>query len=232
MGPRTRFFPAFWEHNRTLRGLYERWRSPLASSRLISNFIVTTARVDRDWQPDEIDLWGFAADQAADATPNFPSIALFAGEKDVLVRKWTFLLTLASTNILPIRGGQIQISKVFDPAYNPVGIGAGEFFAFYTGTRGLQVPEVRCVAGLNASLPAVLIKDVLVNPAIGPRSQMDPGTEFLNSLSVGDFQTIFDWTDPPILLRPFEILYVQFINPVVDSRLWSNIWLTERRSAS
>jgi len=198
--------------------------------------------VGRDWQNEELDFWGVSSDQISGAGTTYPAIGIQAGDREVLVRRIDFMLSPFSRNDINVLAGQVHLTKALNRAvYDPVQ-GAGQFYPFLLTTRGFELPHCAVIAGTNAALPTVIIDDVLVAPAIGPRWQapalISPSFVvgfFQISLNAA-FQRLLEFDDPPIVVRPGEFLYLQGlqqsapgITGVPESiRLWANWWFSER----
>ncbi len=236
----------FFGHMRTLRRLVRRWglASLYGSSarlREFSSWIQPIVRIDREWDDDDRQMWGYTADHGT--TTGYPAVAIFAQSKEVLIRRLDAIVFEA------LNGRWVANSEVniLTPpgAYNPVvGGPPGEFYPFLQTTKAtaaggapLSIPECRVVGGENPALMAVTIGGVLVAPAIGPRRRMDAnlygiglgGIGFSHPKSV----TLVDWHDPPIILPPWRVLAVQFHNHnQVDLQfLQVEIYLSERVTA-
>ena len=216
--------PEYFGHMRTLRRLVRRWGLASyfgsgANLREFASWMQPTVRVDREWDDDDRQMWGYTADHGTGT--GYPAVAVFAQSKEVLIRRLDVIVFEAA------QGRWVPNSEVniLTPpgAYNPVVNGAGEFFPFMQTTKAtsaggapLSIPECRIVGGENPALMAVTIGGVLVFPAIGPRRRMG-GTVWGSGL--GGFEltyprhvTLVDWHDPPIILPPWRVLAVQYHN--------------------
>lgn len=214
-------------------------------ARGVLDTVTPAVTVGRDWQTEELDLWAFTADQANTLAGQFPAIGILAGDREVLVRRWEWMLTPTNTNAYhAVPGAQVHLTKALNLAvYDPVDTNTGEFFPFVLTTPGFVLPRCRILAGEHAGLPSVLIGGVLVAPAIGPRAQATMHGEWITAgiyrLSRQPiFEPILNFSDPPIVIRPGEFLYMQSLidttgNPITGTttfpRLWVNAWYTERK---
>ncbi len=235
-----------FQHGRVLRRLINRWRiagrfGSRARIAEFSSWIQPSVRLDRDWDEDERLVWGIAADAGTlGLATNFPSVALFAGAREVHVRKVDFMV-LHDDQSIAIAGRDVNI---FTPptGYNPVALNPGIFFPFLQGnpvipdgTITIQFPDAIVVGGHNTGLMIVVINGVPVNPAIGPRYR-NRHDFVLSTFSDTVFQTILDWSDPPLIVPPFRVLAVQYINPTASvlpaqQRVLVNMWYSERTLA-
>lgn len=202
-------------------------------ARSVANQLQPVATVARDWQSDELDLWGYTADQAQTVLGLFPAVGILAGDNQVLVRRVEVMLTFATTQASSLIGAQAHFTKALDLAgYNPVGLGTGEFFPFYLSEPGFSLPTARVLAGEAAALPAITIGGVPVAPAIGPRIQSRTTASDAVGLQLHPwFAPLLSFDDPPLRVNPGEFVYVQHHNaPAAGTRtrLWVNFWLTER----
>jgi len=214
---------------------YERSGSPGARARVTSTLVQPVAQVDRDYAPDEREIWGYTADVVSTTAPpdvyRFPAVAILAGARDVFIHKWEWMVTNATSHTAGLRGAQVHLTKALDPSvYNPVADNPGQFYPFYIARQGFDLPQNICIAGQVGSLPSILIDDVVVAPAIGPRGMVSQRLDNLVPYPVLEFQTMLDWQQPPLLLGPFEMAYMQCLNPsaTVANRLWCNMWVSER----
>jgi len=235
-----------FQHGRTLRRLINRWRvSGRFGSRAriaeMPSWIQPSIRADRDWDDDERNVWGVAADAGTlGLATNFPAVAIFAGAREVQVRKVEFMI-LHDDAAIAIAG---RDANIFTPptGYNPVILNAGVFFPFLQGnpvnpdgTITIQFPDAVVVGGHNTALMIVVINGVPVNPAIGPRYRHRHDF-VLSTFSDTVFQTIIDWNDPPLILPPFRVMAVQYVNPSASvlpaqQRILVNFWFSERELA-
>lgn len=235
-----------FQHGRPLRRLINRWRvaGNLGSRARIDempSWIQPSIRADRDWDDDEREVWGISADASTlGLATNFPAVAIFAGAREVHVRKVDFMI-LHDDQSIAIAG---RDANIFTPptGYNPVAFNPGVFFPFLQGnpvipdgTITIRFPEAIVVGGHQTGLMIVTINGVPVNPSIGPRYRMRHDF-VLSAFSDTVFQTILDWNDPPLIVPPFRVLAVQYINPTVsilpaEQRILVNFWYSERSLA-
>ncbi|MEE8551609.1 MAG: hypothetical protein V3T08_10190 [Gemmatimonadota bacterium] len=232
--------PRLFQHGRTLRRLINRWRiSDFTGARArlfeIPSWVQTIIRVDRDWDDDERQVWGYTADSPNNSlATNFPAVAMNAGSREVHVRKIQFMMNADNGAALVDK----DVNILTPPSgYNAVLLAAGEFFPFLqtTPTVGvtapLSLPAARVIGGHQTGLMIVTIGGVPINPAIGPRyrHRFD-----LVGVTPSEFWvTILDWSDPPLIVPPFRQLAVQLVNPSagVPERLFVNYWISERDAA-
>ena len=229
--------PRLFQHGRTLARFISRWRiSDFTGARArifeVPSWVQGMVRLDRDWDQDERQIWGFTADAVSTTVVEFPSVAIFAGNREVHLRKIDFAIRGDAGAVLS--GREIDLLTPPD-GYNPVIVNPGEFFPFLQTTpvagvsSPLSLPRARVVGGHQTGLMQVLIGDVLVNPAIGPR--------YLNHIALGGpdlFTTVLDWNDPPVILPPGRVFAVQFFNPggiAPGERVFVNLFLAEREAA-
>lgn len=217
--------PEFFGHMRTLRRLVQRWGLASlygsgARLREFSSWIQPIVRIDREWDDDDRQMWGYTADHGC--ATGYPAVAVFAQSKEVLIRRVDVIVFDALQGRFQ-PGSEVNILTP-PGAYNPVVDGPpGEFYPFMQTTKAttaggapLSIPECRIVGGENPFLMAVTIGGVLVFPALGPRRRME-GTVWGSGIGGVDLTfprhvTLVDWHDPPIILPPWRVLAVQFHN--------------------
>ncbi len=236
-----------FEHGRTLRRLIQRWRVVLRSGTRgrisqMPSWISPTIRADRDWDDDEREVWGFTADAntLGEAT-NRPAVAVFALEKEVQIRRIDFRIVTSDPSIFITGREMVLITP--PTGYNPVILNPGQFFPFLQGnpaipgqfTSIISIPRAVVIGGHNTGLMTITIDGVLIDPAIGPRYVARHDNVVSN---FGDIvmENVLDWNDPPLILPPFRVFAMQFINPSnsvePDSEiLLVNIYFSEREIA-
>lgn len=207
------------------------------------SWIQPSIRADRDWDDDERRVWGFTADASnLSLATNFPAVAIFAGALEVQIRKIDFRIIVDDIGIA-IAGKEVNLLTP-PTGYNPVAFNPGQFFPFLQGNPTIpdgasiiSIPEALVVGGHQTGLMIVTINGVPVNPSLGPRfvslhSQVGTVSNF------GDIvmETVLDWNDPPLILPPFRVFAVQFLNPQarvppVEERVIVNLWFSEREGA-
>ncbi len=205
------------------------------------SWIQPSIRADRDWDDDERQVWGFATDASnLFLATNFPAIAIFAGPREVQIRKIDFRIVVDDVGIA-IAGREVNLLTP-PTGYNPVAFNPGVFFPFLQGnptipdgTSVLSVPDAIVVGGHNTALMIVVINGVPVNPAIGPRF-VSLHSNVISTFGDIVMETVLDWNDPPLILPPFRVFAVQFINPVAhlvpsQERVIVNLWFSERTLA-
>ena len=184
------------------------------------SWISPSIRADRDWDDDEREVWGFATQADNQGTfANNPAVAIFAFEKEVQVRKIDFKILNTDMSIA-IAGREVTL---FTPptGYNPVLLNPGQFFPFLQGNPAipgglgsiLSIPRAVVIGGHNTALMQVTINGTLIDPALGPRYTMRHDN-IISTFGDPVMDTILDWNDPPLILPPFRVLAVQFINSV------------------
>ncbi len=235
-----------FQHGRVLRRLINRWRIAgfFGSRARISEFsswIQPSVRVDRDWDEDERLVWGVTADATnLSLATNFPSVAIFAGSREVHIRKIDFRIIIDDTSIA-IAGREINLLTP-PTGYNPVILNPGVFFPFLQGnpvipdgSSVIQFPEAIVVGGHNTGLMIVTIDGVPINPSIGPR-YVHRHDNVISTFGDIVMNTVLDWSDPPLILPPFRTFAVQFLNPSaqvppIQERVLVNFFYSERTLA-
>ncbi len=238
--------PELFQHGRTLRRLISRWRIATRSgsrARIseVPSWIQASIRADRDWDDDERQVWGFTADASnLSLATNFPAVAIFAGAREVQVRKIDFRIIVDDVGIA-IAGKEVDLLTP-PSGYNPVAFNPGQFFPFLQGNPTipdgssiLSIPDAIVVGGHQTGLMIVTINGVPVNPSLGPRF-VSLHSNVISTFGDIVMATILDWNDPPLILPPFRVLAVQFINPQartppVEERVIVNLWFSERELA-
>ena len=206
------------------------------------SWISPTIRADRDWDDDEREVWGFTADASSlGEAANRPAVAIFALEKEVQIRRLDFRI-LATDPAIAATGREMIL---FTPptGYNPVVLNPGQFFPFLQGnpaipgqlTSIISIPRAVVIGGHNTGLMQITIDGVLINPAIGPR-YVHRRDAVISTFSDMVMENVLDWNDPPLILPPFRVFAMQFINPSnsIESEseiLLVNIYFSEREIA-
>lgn len=225
--------PEYYEHNFNQEKFYRRWQVARRRTGLwLANFCIPTARVDRDWQDDDLAVWGYTADVVSDGVGVFEpgAVAIFAGDKSVLVRRIDCMISYDNAfGVNGPPGGAVHVSKAFG-SYNPVQNNAGEVFPAQIAEQSVALPRARVVVGQQTQLQAVQIGGVLVAPFLGPRffGVVAPS---LSVFTTPRMFTMWDWDDPPYTIKPGEVLFVQGFNPSsqLTERLMFNVWFSERQ---
>ena len=223
-------------HTNPLSRLMKRWniartsRSGGGQVDSVAGWLQPGIQVDRDWGDDDRHVWAYTADHTPSAAALIPAVAIFSVAKEVLIRRIDARCWDASQGF----PANAEIS-IFTPdeSYNPVVLNAGQFFPFLQTSPGarniLSVPAHAVVGGEQTGLYQVNIGGVLVNPAIGPRYVQEEAISALGVFAWPRMMTLLDWTDPPLILPPFRVLCVQWINCTqVDQTLFVNLWTSER----
>jgi hypothetical protein len=223
----------FLYHSNRLRRLIKRWkmspqlRSGEAQISEATSWLQPSLLVDRDWADDDRVLWGVTADYTP-AAGQFPAVAIFAGSKEVLLRRIDWKV------FTPVVGMEVNVLTP-PTGYNPVVFNPGQFYPFLQSNRAnpdggstIGLPEAIIVSGHQTGLMQVTINGVLINPAIGPRYVCD--TQYYGSAVQANCrnQVILDWDNPPWLLPAWRVLAVQVVNPVANRILYVNYYFSER----
>lgn len=224
-------------HTKRLSDFFLRWGSWGQVDTGIDEGIRLTAVVDRHWGDEELNIWGYYAfSQGGDGGgfPKLPAIAIFAGYKQVLVRRLDVWTTLTNSNLYAYPSLSIHLAKLINTSggYNPVANGALEFVPGWNSDLEDLLPASIVVSGWAGNLQPAQIKGAVVN-VIGPR--MPEGHGHLIG-AVGftsrDWRSIVTLHDPPLTIRPFEVCYVQIPDPLAlpstQNDLHAAIWLSER----
>ena len=218
-------------HQRSQADFYARWGLQGKDSLWLPNTVEAVARIDRDWQEDDQRLWAYTTAQLSTIGPNeFPAVAIFAGTRRCLVRKIEVLLQQDTATFGPTIGGRFHLARATDPTiYNPVANNGGEFFPFLNSDPEISVPGARCVGGTSPTLPSVTINGVPVAPALGPAWEQE-GWNWATNLNRPTTKTLLDWSDPPLIVPPNGVVYVQHYNSTFTAIEILNVnwWLTER----
>ncbi len=235
-----------FQHGRTLRRLISRWRiagrfGSRARISEVPSWIQASIRADRDWDDDERQVWGFTADASnLSLATNFPAVAIFAGAREVQIRKIDFRIIVDDIGIA-IAGKEVDLLTP-PSGYNPVAFNPGQFFPFLQGNPTIpdgssiiSIPDAIVVGGHQTGLMIVTINGVPVNPSLGPR-YVSLHSNVISTFGDIVMATILDWNDPPLILPPFRVFAVQFVNPQarvppVEERVIVNLWFSERELA-
>lgn len=204
----------------------------------IETDVGVVAQIDRDWSDEDKHIWGYQAEvfQASTPTPLFPAVAVFAGFRQVFLRKieWSVRYNSEVPIMSGLFRGRAHISKVIlDPSpYNPVAIGPTEFVPGWNSDNRNLVPRAVVIGGFQNALQLVEIKGSSISGLQGPAQWPQSAPSQGSTRNVSWERTIVDFDDPPLTLRPFEVAFVQLVNPLVNtaSGEWfnANIWLSER----
>jgi hypothetical protein len=189
---------------RSLLGFLRRW-GLLVEPRSVLPLVVPTAQVDRFYPRSELDIWGCTSDYLTSAAGRWPASMLLAGPRALVVRRIE-----ACCNREDFVSITSQFTAhLFSPPleqYNPVEFDPGAFFPFFATRAALTPnPGAVVVTGYQTGIATVIVNGLPVS-LLGPRYYLAAG---LNT----DTGTLLDFTDPPIVIHPFQALCVQSLFP-------------------
>lgn len=210
--------------SRTAGGFWRRWGHGLQRTLFVSNFVTQNARVDRDWQADDRLLWGaFCQGVTVGPAPAFPACGLFSGTKEVLIRKIDFRATFATNS-------QVHIATLGEGIYNPVAITPGRFYPWCSSAKDNTLfPESVLFGGYSNTLPSYDFGGG-ATPAIGPTYAQNAVVD-IPTVFYGETKTILDFSDPPLIIPPDSICFLQEWSLGVafaPQTLDANFWFSER----
>lgn len=221
-----------------MRAFAQRWRargrdSRPATLRYMADHVQPTARVDRDWDPNDKLIFGYsglASTQIPVPGPNreYPAVAVFSGSREVLILRAAFSQRYEPSQDWLAWGAANMLTP--DDSYNPVEFGANLMFPGLNtnpDSSFFVLPQAFVVQGYQTSLYAATIGGYVVDPIVGP-------TRF-NNFWQEKHEDFIQPQDPPIVLPPRRIWAMQchYVRPAPNAgeyMEWS-IWLSEREAA-
>ena len=233
--------PRWGFHSKSLAALSRRWNLNSQPSEFLTG-IIPTVEVDKHWVADRLDIYGMLVQQPKDAVQtSIPACGLVAGSRELLVHRITcWPGTGAGGSLAGFYDEQGFAVHIFTPnsAYNPFALSPGVFFPWMQTRQGIDsivsLPGAFGIGGEALTSQTITVNGVPV-VTIGPTLRFNKIRliGITPAMIAQTAQGFWTYQDPPLRIKPFQTLAVQFVNAqtvalFAGGTLNVNFWWSER----